>query len=104
MLSTAGLSEDSWSSDEQSDDQTEVIQGPTGSVRGRRHCVRKSVRALLQVRTVGKVIGHGGEIFLCPQDEEVRLRELVHDEEKVVVYTTSMGVIRGTFEACRKVR
>ncbi|KAI1296631.1 Uncharacterized protein HDE_05045 [Halotydeus destructor] len=75
----------SYSCESDSDDDSAIVVGPTGSVRGRRHCVRKSVRAFLQ-------------------EEEWHNRVIPEASEGVIMYSTSMGVIRETFENCRKLR
>ena len=95
-LGSCGSSTATWSDPEDNDNECDeaghvMIQGPSGSVRGRRHSVRASVRALLSHTTTPPLD--------CDQ-----LRTAAAADDDVVVYTTSMGVIRNTFDNCRKLR
>lgn len=77
------------------------IKGPTGSVRGHKNVVRKSIE---NIRLVRKTIDENNNL-----DKEDQIDELVEslqmaDEEICVVYVTSLGVIRRTFEDSRRAR
>ncbi|XP_060531876.1 glutaredoxin domain-containing cysteine-rich protein CG12206-like [Cylas formicarius] len=67
------------------DDGAATIRSARGTVRGVKNRVRAGIATFLQINTTGK-----------------NYKE--KDAGKVVVYTTTMGIIRETYQACTKVK
>ncbi|RWS16963.1 hypothetical protein B4U79_06787 [Dinothrombium tinctorium] len=83
-------SEDEGFSEQNSLSHSLTIKGPTGSVRGYRHCVRQSITSYYNIIT---------------KQDAIKVRNYEKEEVNTcVLYTTSMGVIRATYENCRKLK
>ncbi|XP_074593511.1 glutaredoxin domain-containing cysteine-rich protein CG31559-like [Brevipalpus obovatus] len=67
-----------------------TIKGPSGSVRGIRHCVRHNVQSYYDI------IGNSSQSSARKYAKEER--------NKCVLYSTTLGIVRKTFENCRKLR
>ncbi|XP_015786209.1 glutaredoxin domain-containing cysteine-rich protein CG31559-like [Tetranychus urticae] len=66
-----------------------TIKGPSGSVRGIKHCVRQSIQSYYEIIT----------------NLETKTRNYQKEEKnKCVLYSTTLGIVRSTFENCRVMR